>query len=73
MSNGVAILRREIKRLRTQNEEFQARIDALHEADDVSIQPKRGKRGGESHEGLKAKVKKLTDEVSRLQFVRSLR
>ncbi len=63
-------LRREVKHLRSQNEELQTRIEALHEADDVSIQPKSGKRGGESLENLKSKVKKLTDEVSRLQFVR---
>ncbi|KLO08450.1 hypothetical protein SCHPADRAFT_608545 [Schizopora paradoxa] len=70
VTNGVANLRREIKRLRSDNQHLQSRIDALHEADDVSLQPKRGKRGGESIESLKSKVKNLTDEVSRLQFAR---
>ena len=69
--NGVANLKREIKRLHSENEHLKSRIDALHEADDASIQPKRGKRGGESLESLKSKVKSLTDEVSRLQFVRA--
>ncbi len=58
VSNGVVHLRREVKHLRSQNEELQTRIEALHEADNVSIQPKRGKRGGESLESLKSKVKK---------------
>ena len=68
----MTVLRKQNKALRDQNASLQSRIERLLDEDDVSIQPKRGAKGGPSEKELKAKVKKLTDEVSKLKAVRSI-
>ncbi|KAH8118742.1 hypothetical protein DFH11DRAFT_1568994 [Phellopilus nigrolimitatus] len=67
---GVMTLRREVGTLRQKNTELQSEVDRLHESQDVSIQPKRGKRGGMSIQALVAQVKRLNDDVAKSEKAR---
>ena len=77
MKKNITALRESMKRLRSENEslkrknvELQEENDRIHgESDDVSIQPKRGRRGGMSIEALRARIRKLEDENADLLAV----
>ncbi|KZT29350.1 hypothetical protein NEOLEDRAFT_1214906, partial [Neolentinus lepideus HHB14362 ss-1] len=53
--------------LKKENEGLRAEVDKLVEAQDVSIQPKRGKKGGPSAATLQAEIRKLKGEVRSLK------
>ncbi|TDL29909.1 hypothetical protein BD410DRAFT_780413 [Rickenella mellea] len=68
--DGISRLRRVVSTLESRNAQLQSEVDRLHNAEDVSIQPTKGKRGGMSIEGLKARVRTLSSEVAKLQHAR---
>ena len=67
---GIARLRSEIDALSRENEHLKGDLERLHEAQDVSIQPKRGKKGNVSVLSLTAQVNKLKRQVADLEDVR---
>lgn len=62
-------MRREIKVLQRKNEELESEIEHLRESVELSVQPKRGRRGGMSVQALNARMRKLNDQVAKLEKV----
>ena len=56
--------------LKKENKRLQADLERLHEAENVSIQPKRGKRGGPSIASLQGKVRQMQREIDQLNKAR---
>lgn len=55
--------------LQARNRELQEQLDRLHEAEEVSLQPKPAKRGGMSVQAMKQRISKLSSEISKLERV----
>ncbi|KDQ64243.1 hypothetical protein JAAARDRAFT_201618 [Jaapia argillacea MUCL 33604] len=68
---GIKGLRKEITQLKKENKRLKGELERLNEAEDVSIQPKRGKKGGPSVASLQGEVKRLKGEVESLEKVRA--
>lgn len=71
---GVARLRSQVDILTRENDQLKADLDRLYEAQDISIQPKRGKARNVSvlSVSLTAQVNKLKRDVADLEHVRML-
>lgn len=69
VSKGVESYRRTIHTLERKNSKLLTELDALHEAEDVSIQPRKGKSGGPTVTSLQAQVRKLKRENKKLEEV----
>lgn len=67
--HGVAQLRSQIEHLTRENTRLREDLDRLYEAQDVSIQPRRGKKGNISVLSLTAQVNKLQHQVAELEAV----
>lgn len=67
--HGVAQLRSQIEHLTRENTRLREDLDRLYEAQDVSIQPRRGKKGNVSVLSLTAQVNKLKHQVAELEAV----
>ncbi|TFK55436.1 hypothetical protein OE88DRAFT_1731132 [Heliocybe sulcata] len=67
---GLRRLKEQYSALKTENEELKAEVDKLLEAQDVSIQPKRGKKGGPTAATLQAEIRKLKRDVHSLEGTR---
>ncbi|KAL5487603.1 hypothetical protein ACEPAI_5711 [Sanghuangporus weigelae] len=68
--HGVAKLRSRIEHLTRENTQLKEDLDRLYEAQDVSIQPKRGRKGNASILSLTAQVNKLRRQVADLEDAR---
>ncbi|KAL5507814.1 hypothetical protein ACEPAH_5432 [Sanghuangporus vaninii] len=68
--HGVAKLRSRIEHLTRENTRLKEDLDRLYEAQDVSIQPKRGRKGNASVLSLTAQVNKLRRQVADLEDAR---
>lgn len=66
---GIDTYRRTIHTLKRKNSKLQAELDSLYEAEDVSIQPRKGKSAGPTVANLQAQVKKLKRENKKLEEV----
>lgn len=66
---GIDTYRRTIHTLERKNSKLQAELDALHEAEDVSIQPRKGKSAGPTVANLQDQVRKLKRENKKLEEV----
>ncbi|THH05619.1 hypothetical protein EW145_g4662 [Phellinidium pouzarii] len=67
---SVSALRGEIQTLEFRNRVLRSQLDRLHESQDVSIQPRKGRKGKVSVQSLAAQVKRLSSEVVRLEKAR---
>ncbi|KAL5529986.1 hypothetical protein ACEPAF_6243 [Sanghuangporus sanghuang] len=68
--HGAAKLRSRIEHLTRENTRLNEDLDRLYEAQDVSIQPKRGRKGNASVLSLTAQVNKLRRQVADLEDAR---
>ncbi|KAH9833761.1 uncharacterized protein C8Q71DRAFT_772431 [Rhodofomes roseus] len=68
--NGVRNMRRELEELRRRNGELEQRLEAFEQAEDVSIQPKRGKRGGPTVAKLQSEARRLNGQIRDLEKAR---
>lgn len=67
---GLKHLQEECAGLKRENEELRTELDKLAEAQDVSIQPKKGKKGGRSAASFQAEIRTLKGEVRKLETAR---
>ena len=62
-------MRRELADLRERNGELERRLEAFEQAEDTSIQPKRGKKGGPTVAKLQGEVRRLNNQIHVLEKV----
>lgn len=67
--HGVRSMHRELADLRKRNAELERRLDAIEQAEDASIQPKRGKKAGPTVAKLQGEVRRLNNQVELLEKV----
>lgn len=64
---GVHNLRGEVKSLRKRNAELEERLASLEQAEDISLQPKRGKKGGPTVASLKGEIGRLNVRIRAME------
>ena len=62
-------MKRELAELRDRSAELERRLEAIEQAEDASIQPKRGKKGGPTVSKLQGEVRRLNNQVQMLEKV----
>ena len=63
-------MRQELADLRKRNAELEQRLEAVEQAEDASIQPRRGRKGGPTVAKLQGEVRRLTNQLQMLEKVR---
>jgi len=63
-------MQQELAELRRRNSELEGRLETLEQAEDTSIQPKRGKRGGPTVAKLQGEVRRLNGQIGILEQAR---
>ncbi|KAH9927264.1 uncharacterized protein B0H18DRAFT_875830, partial [Fomitopsis serialis] len=68
--SGVRTMQQELAEMRRRNGELERRLETLEQAEDTSIQPKRGKRGGPTVAKLQGEVRRLNGQIGVLEQAR---
>ena len=62
-------MHRELADLRKRNADLEQRLEAIEQAEDASIQPKRGRKGGPTVAKLQGELRRLNAQVQLLEKV----
>lgn len=66
---GVSRMRSELENMKQENENLQAEVKRLREAEEETTQPKRGKKGSTTTAGLQATIRRLNTAIADVQKV----